>query len=117
MSPYDPFEDEEQDEQELDNVKSKYRKKYRYRLLRTIRDEVVGVAVDPPDDDLIIKLGDEVIEFSENAPLLEYMPSFVEKMAQKPEFKHLGLYDCGRIREIDSTNFISLDDLIQNGYH
>ena len=115
MSPYDPFEDEE--EPEVDNVKSRYRKKYRYRLLRTIRDEVVGVAVDPPDDDLIIKLGDEVLEFNENAPLLEYMPSFIEKIAQKPEFKELGLYDCGRIREIDAINFISLDDLIKNGYH
>lgn len=115
MSPYNPFEDEE--EPEVDNVKSIYRKKYRYRLLRTIRDEVVGVAVDPPDDDLIIKIGDEVLEFDNNAPLLEFMPSFIEKMASKPEFKHLGLYDCGRIREIDSTSFISLDDLIKNGYH
>ncbi|MFN8577679.1 MAG: hypothetical protein U0354_12555 [Candidatus Sericytochromatia bacterium] len=114
--PYDPFEDENEEE-ELENVKSRYTKKYRYRLLRTIRDEVVGVAVDPPDDDLIIKIGDEVIEFDNNAPLLEYMPSFVEKISQKPQYKHLGLYDCGRIREIDASSFISLDDLIKNGYH
>ncbi|MBC7475022.1 MAG: hypothetical protein H7263_12075 [Candidatus Sericytochromatia bacterium] len=116
MSPYDPFEDDDE-EQEVDNVKSRYTKKYRYRLLRTIRDEVIGVAVDPPDDDLIIKLGDHVMEFDDNAPLLEVMPSFIEKIAQKPEFKALGLYDCGKIREIKSTDFISLDDLIQNGYH
>lgn len=116
MCPYDPFEDDD-DEKELDNVKSRYTKKYRYRLLRTIRDEVVGVAVDPPDDDLIIKLGDQVIEFDDNAPLLEYMPSFIEKIAQKPQFKDLGLYDCGRIREINSSDYISLDDLMKNGYH
>jgi hypothetical protein len=114
MSPYDPFEDEE--EPEVDYVKSKYRKKYRYRLLRTIRDEVVGVAVDPPDDDLIIKIGDHVIEFDDKAPLLELMPAFIEKIAQKPEFKQLGLYDCGKIRELSAIDFISLDDLIMNGY-
>ena len=114
MSPYDPFEDE--NEKEEDYVKSKYRKKYRYRLLRTIRDEVIGVAVDPPDDDLIIKLGAHVMEFDDKAPLLEVLPAFIERMAQKPEFKELGLYDCGKIREIEALDFISLDDLIINGY-
>ncbi|MFN4150205.1 MAG: hypothetical protein ACK4IX_04625 [Candidatus Sericytochromatia bacterium] len=114
MAPYDPFEDEEEEENAL--VKSHYVKKYRYRLLRTIRNEIVGVAVDPPDDDLIIKLGDQVIEFDHNAPILENLAVFIEKMSQKPDFKHLGLYDCGRIREIKSIDFISLDDLIENGY-
>jgi hypothetical protein len=113
MSPYNPFEDDE----EVDYVKSQFRKKYRYRLLRTIRDEVVGVAVDPPDDDLIIQLGDQVIEFDDKAPLLEFMPSFIERMSQKPQFKSLGLYDCGKIREIDALDFISLEDLMRNGYH
>lgn len=115
MSPYDPFDDDQDDNNEL--VKSQYRKKYRYRLLRTIRDKVVGVAVDPPDDDLIIKLGDEVIEFDDNAPLLEHMNSFIERIAQKPQYKHLELYDCGKIRELDKNDFVSLDDLIENGYH
>ncbi|GIW22937.1 MAG: hypothetical protein KatS3mg068_1944 [Candidatus Sericytochromatia bacterium] len=115
MSPYNPFEDEE-DEKDTDLVKSNYRKKYRYRLLRTIRNEVIGVVVDPPDDDMIMKIGDKVIEFDDSAPLLEYIPSFIEKIAQKPEFKELGLYDCGKIREISANDFISLDDLIQNGY-
>jgi len=114
MGPYNPFEDEEENTDDL--VKSSYRKKYRYRLLRTIRNEVIGVVVDPPDDDMIMKIGDKVIEFDESSPLLEYIPSFIEKISQKPEFKDLGLYDCGKIREIPANEFISLDDLIQNGY-
>ncbi len=117
MSPYNPFEDEDTEEPDNDLVKSNYRKKYRYRILRTIRDEPIGVAVDPPDDDMIIKVGDEVIEFDNNAPLLEHINLFIEKIANKPQYKHLGLYDCGKIREISQRDFISLDDLIKNGYH
>ena len=116
MSPYDPFEDEDNDQPESDLVHSKYRKKYRYRLLRTIRNEIVGVVVDPPDDDLIMKIGDDVIEFDDKAPLLENMPSFIEKISSKPNYRALGLHDCGRIREISANDFISLDDLILNGY-
>lgn len=116
MSPYDPFEDENEEEQEVGLVKSRYEKKYRYRLLRTIRNEIVGVALDPPDDDLIIKIGDDVIEFDEKAPLLEHIHLFVEKIAQKPKYKDLGLYDCGKLRVISERDYISMDDLIQNGY-
>lgn len=114
MSPYNPFDDEEDNDTDL--VKSNYRKKYRYRLLRTIRNEIIGVVVDPPDDDMIMKIGNKVIQFDDSAPHLEYMASFIEKISQKPEFKELGLHDCGKIREISENDYISLDDLIQNGY-
>ncbi|MFN8673717.1 MAG: hypothetical protein U0457_16775 [Candidatus Sericytochromatia bacterium] len=117
MAPYDPFEDDEDDDiNDNDYVKSNYRKKYRYRILRTIRNEPVGVAVDPPDDDLVIKIGDHVIEFDKNAPHLEDINLFIERISQKPEYQELGLYDCGKIREINQKDFISLDDLIKNGY-
>jgi len=116
MCPYDPFEDDREDE-DNEYFKSPYRKKYRYRLLRTLRNDIVGVALDPPDDDLIMKIGDEVLEFDSTAPKLEFLQVFIEKIAEKPQFKNLGLYDCGRIRELDARDYISLDDLILNGYH
>jgi len=116
MCPYDPFEDDRDDE-DSEFIKSSYRKKYRYRLLRTLRNDIVGVVLDPPDDDLIMKIGDEVIEFNDTAPKLEFLQIFIEKISEKPQYKALGLYDCGRIRELDARDYISLDDLIENGYH
>lgn len=89
------------------------RKKYRYRLLRTIRDKVVGIALEKLDGELVIQLGNNVIEFDKNAPRLEELPLYIEKISEKREYKNLELYDCTKIRLLDPSQFISIKHLME----
>ena len=88
---------------------------YRYRLLLTIRGKPVGVALETPQKELIIKLGDDIMEFEENAPTLEMMHHYVEKMAEKAEYKHLELDYCGRVMKIPADKFVSIDHVMKYG--
>jgi len=88
---------------------------YRYRLLLTIRGKPVGVAVETPKKELLIQLGDELMEFEEDAPTLELIPHYVETIATKKEYKHLELDYCGRIMKIPEKEFVSLDHLMKHG--
>lgn len=76
---------------------------YRYRHLITIRDQVVGVALETPGG-LTLRLGSEEIEFDHNAPKLENLPLFVEKISENPQYKKLELWGCGPIKRLESPS-------------
>lgn len=88
---------------------------YRYRLLLTIRGKTVGVALETPKKKLLIQLGDELMEFEEDAPSLELIPHYIETIATKKEYTHLELDYCGRIMKISGKNFVSIEHLMKHG--
>jgi hypothetical protein len=86
---------------------------YRFRYLRTMYDKIVGVAVEKPNGELIMQVGTQLIEFDTNAPKLEMMHLYVEKIAEKPTFKALQIYDVSRI--YTTQNFTSCAQLMKEG--
>lgn len=86
---------------------------YRFRYLRTMYDKIVGVAVEKPNGELIMQVGTQLIEFDNNAPKLEMMHLYVEKIAEKPTFKALQIYDVSRI--YTTKDFTSCAQLMKEG--
>lgn len=86
---------------------------YRYRYLRTMYDKIVGVAVQKPNGDLIMQVGTQLIEFDQQAPSLEMLHHYVEKISEKPAFKALKIYDVSRI--YSTQDFRSCKQLMDEG--
>lgn len=86
---------------------------YRYRYLRTMYDKIVGVAVEKPGKELIMQVGRQLIEFDNNAPSLEMLHLYVEKIAEKPSFKALQIYDVSKI--YSTQQFHSCQQLMDEG--
>lgn len=88
--------------------------KYRYRLIRTMFDKAVGVAVEPPGGGLLLRLGQRDLDFDgAKAPKLESLDYYVDNIAAKPEFKALQIDNCGGVKSIDLDRFISLALFLQ----
>lgn len=85
----------------------------RYRYLRTMYDKIVGVAVELPNGELIMQVGREMIEFGAGSPKLEMLNLYVEKIADKPKFKPLQIYDVSRI--YTTQQFRSCQQLMDEG--
>lgn len=86
---------------------------YRYRYLRTMYDKIVGVAVQKPDGSLIMQIGKQLIEFGSDAPSLNMLNHYVETIAEKPQFKPLGIYDVSNV--YTTQNFVSCQRLMDEG--
>lgn len=86
---------------------------YRFRYLRTMHDKIVGVAVEKPNGELIMQVGRQLIEFEQGAPKLEMLHLYVEKIAEKPAFKALQIYDVSKIYA--THKFISCQQLMDEG--
>ena len=81
---------------------------YRYRLIRTIRDEAIGVALEPPDGGLMLRLGQRDFDFDgRRAPKLEQLNLYIETISEKPEFRPLGIDNVGPVKQIDLDRFVS----------
>jgi hypothetical protein len=79
---------------------------YRFRYLRTMYDKIVGIAVEKPS-------GRQFIEFNQGAPKLEMLHLYVEKIAEKPAFKALQIYDVSKI--YTTRTFSSCQQLMDEG--
>ena len=88
--------------------------KYRYRLLLTLFDEVVGVAVEKPKGGLTLMLGNTTLDYEE-APTLEKFPKYLEALADKKEYRYLKIDRCGRIRVLEFDEFTTLEQLMRDG--
>ncbi|PKL74669.1 MAG: hypothetical protein CVV27_19320 [Candidatus Melainabacteria bacterium HGW-Melainabacteria-1] len=87
--------------------------KFRYRYLRTMYDKIVGVAVEKPGGDLIMQIGNQMIEFDKGAPKLEMLNLYVEKIADMPKYKPLNIYDVSNIYTTD--RFVNCKQLMDEG--
>ncbi|MEZ0374064.1 MAG: hypothetical protein ACAI44_33545, partial [Candidatus Sericytochromatia bacterium] len=61
----------------------------------------------------IIQMGREMIEFGQGAPKLEMLNLYAEKIAEKPKYKPLQIYDVSKIYTTDT--FISCQQLMDEG--
>ncbi len=86
---------------------------YRFRYLRTMYDKIVGIAVEKPSGELIMQVGRQFIEFNQGAPKLEMLHLYVEKIAEKPAFKALKIYDVSKI--YTTRTFTSCQQLMDEG--
>lgn len=86
---------------------------FRYRQLITIRDQVVGVAVETPGG-LVMRLGQEVVEFDQNAPRLENLPLYIDTISDNPQYKKLELWGCGPIKRLDAPQLPELGRLMRD---
>jgi hypothetical protein len=86
---------------------------YRFRYLRTMYDKIVGIAVEKPSGELVMQVGRQFIEFNQGAPKLEMLHLYVEKIAEKPAFKALQIYDVSKI--YTTRTFSSCQQLMDEG--
>ena len=86
---------------------------FRYRFLRTMHDKIVGVAVEKPGKQLVLQIGREILEFDQNAPSLDMIKHYVEKISEKPKYKALQIYDVSNIYTTDT--FVSCQQLMNEG--
>lgn len=86
---------------------------YRFRYFRTMYDKIVGIVVEKPNGQLIMQIGRQQIEFEDNAPKLEMMHLYVEKIADKPGYKELKIYDVSKIYK--TKTFTSCQALMNEG--
>lgn len=86
---------------------------YRYRYFRTMYDKIVGVAVEKPNGQLIMQIGRQMLEFEQSAPKLEMLHLYAEKIAEKPAYKALQIYDVSNIYTTQS--FQSTRQLMEEG--
>lgn len=89
-------------------------RKYRYRLLLTLLDQVVGVVVERPQGGLSLMLGNTTLEYEE-APAIEDFHKYVEALAQKKEYQYLKIDRCGRVRTLNFDDFQTLEQLMRDG--
>ena len=89
-------------------------KKYRYRLLLNIYDQPVGVVVERPQGGLTLLLGNTTLDY-EKAPKIEEFQKYVEPLAEKKEYKYLGIDHCGKVRSVDFDEFRTLEQLMRDG--
>jgi hypothetical protein len=91
---------------------------YRYRIIRTMFDKAIGVAVQPPEGGLLLRLGQRDLDFDKaKAPKLESLDFYIDQIAAKPEYKALQIDNYGKIREINLDRFISLALFMQKVQH
>ena len=86
--------------------------KIRYRLLYTIRDQLVGVAVQEPGG-LLIQIQQQRFEFEPGGPQLESLDYYTSTIADKPQFRHLEIYSWSGIKAIDRDEYRGPVALIQ----
>lgn len=87
---------------------------YRYRLIRTMYDKVVGVAVQPPGGGLMLRLGQKDLDFDpRTAPKLESLDLYVHELTAKPEARALQVDNLGPVRRIELDRFVSLANFQQ----
>jgi hypothetical protein len=90
--------------------------KLRYRLILTLFDKVVGIAVEKPRKGLWMKIGHEEFDY-EDGPKLEMLTTYIEVIAKKKRYEHLKIDHLGRIRIIDAEDYKGLDHLMKEGWY
>jgi hypothetical protein len=91
---------------------------YRYRFIRTMFDKPVGIAVQPPEGGLMLRIGQRDLDFGgPRTPQLESLDNYIDTIAAKPEFKALQIDHCSRVRTIDLDRFVSMALFMQKVQH